>query len=355
MAHKFGKGARKDGQESGPDTDAFAAIPLIDGGGKAETPKVSASSGSDSTASWNVPKKSTWSLRDMDARNQRSQDMDYQMLLKGRYLINDNNGLISMDLGVLVMAGRRLIRANRELAKGVPLRKCEDYLLVREDVRLKGGETYDLIAVFDALGSKTSRSETLSAAAATSINDFMKLKSGMYGEPAALILDAMVAANGAVAKEIKDRASEGLFNVGGRVAEAPPGTTAIVALVGNGKAHVFSIGDSRYYLMRADGIYASNKDDSMVVDGRYLRDGLPPDELKKNMAFKHMPPGSILLLCTDGVSKGLEGMSDKGGRFLSTRYAKYKGGRVQSLVEEIAVPSWVSHSDDATAVAWRAR
>lgn len=98
------------------------------------------------------------------------------------------------------------------------------------------------------------------------------------------------------------------------------GTTAVIALVTRGKAHVCHAGDSRAYLIREEQVIQLTKDHSVVQE---LVDAgtLTPEEAKKHpqrniitrclgvretvepdYSEYSVEPGDVLLLCSDGLS-----------------------------------------------------
>lgn len=102
------------------------------------------------------------------------------------------------------------------------------------------------------------------------------------------------------------------------------GTTIVAAVVSQGKAHIVHIGDSRAYLISGSEISQITKDHSIVQ--MMLDNGqITPDQAKEHPR-KHiitraigveqtiqpdydeidLPPDSILMLCTDGLTNFVE-------------------------------------------------
>ena len=98
------------------------------------------------------------------------------------------------------------------------------------------------------------------------------------------------------------------------------GTTAVVVLVSQGKAHVCHAGDSRAYLLREDQIIRMTKDHSVVqelIDSGTLTEEEAKKHPQRNIITRclgvretvepdyseyPLEPGDLLLLCSDGLS-----------------------------------------------------
>lgn len=102
------------------------------------------------------------------------------------------------------------------------------------------------------------------------------------------------------------------------------GTTLVAALVEGRVAHIINVGDSRAYYLSPQGIEQLTRDHSLVQD-LVTRGHITPEEarthpnknvitralgvdskLKGDLFTKEMEPGSMLLLCSDGLSNMLE-------------------------------------------------
>jgi protein phosphatase len=83
------------------------------------------------------------------------------------------------------------------------------------------------------------------------------------------------------------------------------GTTVVVAAVRDGSARVLHVGDSRAYLLDPDGrLRPLTRDHGMagyLTQALGLDGGIEPD-----VAEVECPPGSRLLLCTDGLTNMVE-------------------------------------------------
>lgn len=98
------------------------------------------------------------------------------------------------------------------------------------------------------------------------------------------------------------------------------GTTLVAALVGEGKAALLNVGDSRAYFINENGICQITRDHSVVEDlvksGRLTREearnhpkknlitralGCEP-QLRADLFHKQVAEGDWLLLCSDGLS-----------------------------------------------------
>lgn len=79
------------------------------------------------------------------------------------------------------------------------------------------------------------------------------------------------------------------------------GTTLVLAVVGETSARVLHVGDSRAYLLDPDGrLAAITRDHGMHG---YLTQALGLDsDIEPDVAEVDCPPGSRLLLCTDGLT-----------------------------------------------------
>lgn len=97
------------------------------------------------------------------------------------------------------------------------------------------------------------------------------------------------------------------------------GTTMVAAMVIGDTAHLLNIGDSRAYLVRADGITRITRDHSVVED-LVARGDITPEQARqhpqKNLITRalgaeetvrddlfrqKLEPGDVLLLCSDGL------------------------------------------------------
>lgn len=102
------------------------------------------------------------------------------------------------------------------------------------------------------------------------------------------------------------------------------GTTLVAALVEGDLAHIINVGDSRAYYLSEAGIEQVTRDHSLVED-LIQRGHITPQEarhhpnknvitralgvekqVKGDLFSKRMEPGSMLLLCSDGLSNELE-------------------------------------------------
>lgn len=102
------------------------------------------------------------------------------------------------------------------------------------------------------------------------------------------------------------------------------GTTLVAALVEGNLAHIINVGDSRAYYLSQDGIRQITIDHSLVQD-LLQRGHITPEEarnhpnknvitralgvdnkLEGDLFTQELEPGSMLLLCSDGLSNVLE-------------------------------------------------
>jgi PPM family protein phosphatase len=156
----------------------------------------------------------------------------------------------------------------------------------------------------DGMGGHTGGREAAEAAvgAATATLDAPGSRSPLQ--------DAMSAANEAV--------GELAVRIGGR-----PGTTLVAALIDGSDLTVANLGDSRAYIVRSGSALQLTEDHSWV--GEQVRLGhLSPGEMRRHLRrnvitravmgeavepdvfTEHIDPGSVLLLCSDGVWEPLE-------------------------------------------------
>ena len=153
-----------------------------------------------------------------------------------------------------------------------------------EDALLVAGED-GVVAVFDGLGGHPS-GDVASATAAQSLRE-----SGLTAASSARdLVAALQAAHHAV----------------GAAADGDPGrlgmaTTAVVATLAGSTARVAHVGDSRAYLLDADGRLQQVTEDHGM--GGYITQALGLDRgVEPDLVELATPPQSRLLLCSDGLS-----------------------------------------------------
>ena len=153
-----------------------------------------------------------------------------------------------------------------------------------EDALLVAGEA-GVVAVFDGLGGHPS-GDVASATAAASLRE--------SGLTAASSADDLVAALQAAHHAV------------GAAADGDPGrvgmaTTAVVATLAGSTARVAHVGDSRAYLLDADGRLQQVTEDHGM--GGYITQALGLDRgVEPDLVELATPPQSRLLLCSDGLS-----------------------------------------------------
>lgn len=101
------------------------------------------------------------------------------------------------------------------------------------------------------------------------------------------------------------------------------GTTCVIAVVKNNKAHIINLGDSRAYLVKNDGVVKITKDHSIVqelVDSGKISDDEAKSHPQKNIITRALGTekqivfdyysidfkNEIILLCSDGLSNYLK-------------------------------------------------
>lgn len=158
-----------------------------------------------------------------------------------------------------------------------------------EDAFLVGGEER-VLAVFDGLGGHPA-GDVASAAAAESVR--------ASGAKAAVSADDLVAALHTAHEAVLTAAAEDPARTG-------MATTAVVATVGDGSVRLAHVGDSRAYLLDADGHLAQVTQDHGM--GGYITQALGLDRgVEPDLVELGTPAGSRLLLCTDGLSNMVDG------------------------------------------------
>lgn len=153
----------------------------------------------------------------------------------------------------------------------------EDALLVARDERV--------VAVCDGLGGHPA-GDVASSLAVESLRE--------SAAEAARSADALVAAIGAAHQRITASARA-------RPDRHGMATTVVVATLGDGVAHVAHVGDSRAYLLTGDAELRQVTQDHGM--GGYLTQALGLDrEVAPDVTRLETPPGSRLLLCSDGLT-----------------------------------------------------
>jgi serine/threonine protein phosphatase PrpC len=153
-----------------------------------------------------------------------------------------------------------------------------------EDALLVAGED-GVLAVCDGLGGHPA-GDVASAAAVASLRESASKAAASEDD----LRDALHAAHAAVlAAAAEDSSRKGMA------------TTVVMATIGDGFARVAHVGDSRAYLLDADGdLHQVTEDHGM---GGYITQALGLDRgVEPDVTEVDTPPGARLLLCSDGLS-----------------------------------------------------
>ena len=169
----------------------------------------------------------------------------------------------------------------------------------------KMGEEGGLALVCDGMGGAKAGNIASRVAAET----FIRVMEESDGEPDAILTQALEIANQTVYETSREHDEyHGM------------GTTLVAALVKDGVAHIINVGDSRAYYITETGIRQVTRDHSVVED-LILRGDITREEARKHpsknlitralgaepevsgdLFHQPMEPGSVLLLCSDGMS-----------------------------------------------------
>ncbi len=173
---------------------------------------------------------------------------------------------------------------------------------------LEGGWTLAAVAdgVGGAFGGEIASSESIAALRAT-------FASAKFEDPAEALRTAFRAANVRVTNRVADDAA--LANMA---------TTLVAALIRDDSAWVANLGDSRAYLFSGGELQQITEDDSLVAE--QVRAGILTPEQAERSPYQNvitrgigvdqditeipvtpvtLPPGSMLLLCSDGLFRPL--------------------------------------------------
>lgn len=134
-----------------------------------------------------------------------------------------------------------------------------------------------------------------------------------------------------------------------------PGAATLAAawLGADGRGHILRVGDSRLYRLTADAIEALTRDQTYAHTGEPVPDGYAPDDLANMIGTGHMgepeiqpihlAPGSHLLLCSDGLHRGLADTALH-ARFLAALATH--GGQLEPTARDLCQAARAAGSDD---------
>jgi len=135
---------------------------------------------------------------------------------------------------------------------------------------------------------------------------------------------------------------------------APGATTLAAAWLGSdGRGHIMRVGDSRLYRLAPERIEPLTQDQTYAYTGEPVPDGYAPDDLANMVGTGHMGEpeiqpihlacGSYLLLCSDGLHRGLD---DPG--LHATLYASLAAndGQLEATARDLCLAARAAGSED---------